>query len=261
MRPEVRAMGADLACAFDRVALARQAGFEPDPWQADMLRSDDRNVIINVSRQAGKSTGSAVVAAHEAIYRPKSLTLMVAPALRQAQELFKKTRAIVAELGHQVEQPTEESALRLEFSNGSRIVALPGSERTIRGYSGVTLLIEDEASRVPDELHMATRPMLAVSGGRQILLSTPFGRRGHFHDIWENGGDRWKRIRVTAYECPRIDPAWLEGERASMPAWWFEQEFCCEFKDTDDQLFGYELVASAITPDVRPLFASMGASA
>ncbi|MDQ3175559.1 MAG: hypothetical protein M3Q91_17935, partial [Acidobacteriota bacterium] len=84
-----------------------------------------------------------------------------------------------------------ESALELEFSNSSRIVALPGKESTIRGFSGVSLLIVDEASRVPDELYQAVRPMLAVSGGDIVLLSTPFGKRGFFHHEWTEGGADW----------------------------------------------------------------------
>ena len=53
------------------------------------------------------------------------------------------------------------------------MVALPSKEATVRGFSGVTLIIEDEASRVDDLLYRTMRPMLAVSGGRMILASTP----------------------------------------------------------------------------------------
>ena len=37
--------------------------------------------------------------------------------------------------------------------------------------------------------------MLAVSGGRLILMGTPFGRRGHFYSAWREGGD-WNRVEV-----------------------------------------------------------------
>ena len=73
-----------------------------------------------------------------------------------------------------------ESRLSIELETGSRIVSLPGREATIRGFSGVHLLVVDEAARVADELYQAVRPMLAVSGGRIVLLGTPFGKRGFF---------------------------------------------------------------------------------
>jgi hypothetical protein len=41
----------------------------------------------------------------------------------------------------------------------------PGNEDTVRGYSGATLLLIDEAARVPDALYAAVKPMLATSGG------------------------------------------------------------------------------------------------
>jgi hypothetical protein len=135
-----------------------------------------------------------------------------------------------------------------------RDVALPGKEATIRGFSGTDLLIEDEASRVSDDLYAAIRPMLAVSGGRLVLLSTPWGRRGHFYEAWENGGDSWERYRVPATECPRISPEWLEEERRSLPDFIFQQEYLCEFLDTKDQYFATDLVAAALTESITPLW-------
>lgn len=63
-----------------------------------------------------------------------------------------------------------------------------------------------------DALYYAIRPMLAVSGGRLMMLSTPHGRRGVFFEAWDHGTE-WKRYRVPATECPRISPEFLEEER------------------------------------------------
>src|SRR5215213_6349159 len=95
-------------------------------------------------------------------------------------------------LGRPVPAATE-NKLSLELANGSEVHALPGDEGGIRGFSGVTLLLVDEASRVPDQLMAAVRPMLAVSGGRLVTMSTPWGKRGWWHEEWANGGDGWKR--------------------------------------------------------------------
>jgi hypothetical protein len=130
---------------------------------------------------------------------------------------------------------------------------LPGTEKTIRGFSGVDLLVVDEAARVDDGLYYAVRPMLAVSAGRLMLLSTPAGRRGVFHEEWTNG-EGWERYEIPASEVPRIPAAFLDEERASLPAFIYEQEYCCRFIDNEDQLFGYELVSSSITDEVAPLF-------
>ncbi len=242
----------DPMLAADPVLLAERVGLTPDPWQRDVLRSTEQQIILNISRQAGKSTVTSLLALHTALYQPGSLVLLLAPALRQAQELFRKVKDAYEALRRPV--PTlEESALRLELVNGSRIVCLPGKEQTIRGFSGVALLIVDEASRVPDALYMAVRPMLAVSGGRLVLLSTPFGKRGFFHHEWTEG-QGWKRVEIKATDVPRISPEWLARERAAIGDWWYRQEYGCEFVETTDQVFGYEYVMRAISSDVQPLF-------
>ena len=247
------ALANDLALALDPVRLAERAGVTPDGWQADLLRSAERQLILLCSRQAGKSTVSAVLALHEALYRPSALVLLLSPSLRQSQELFRKIKDAYAALGAAVCPIAEESALRLELTNGSRLVCLPGKEATIRGFSGVALLVVDEASRVPDELYMAVRPMLAVSGGRVVLLSTPFGKRGFFFKEWVEGGADWHRVKITAHDVPRIPPAWLARERERIGEWWFRQEYLCDFVETDAAAFAYEDVEAALDDRAAPL--------
>lgn len=217
-----------------------------------MLRWGGKRLLLNCSRQSGKSTTTAVLAMHQAYYRPNSLILLVSPSIRQSGELFRKVTQFrtISELPISL---VEETKLSMTLSNGSRIVSLPSSEATVRGFSGASLIIEDEASRVPDDLYRAMRPMLAVSGGRLILMSTPFGKRGHFFDEWSQG-QGWERITVTADECPRISKEFLEEERRSIGDWWFRQEYGCEFMETVDSVFTYDLVAATMTDEVKPLF-------
>ena len=163
-----------IAAALDPVLLMQSAGQEADPWQANLLRSYDKRSLVLCSRQAGKSTVAEAMAVHEARFRPKSLTLLLSPSQRQSGELFRKVLDVYKASGAAVPVKAE-SALKLELANGSRVIALPAGEETIRGFSGVSLLIIDEASRVDDELYYSVRPMLAVSGGRLVALTTPFG--------------------------------------------------------------------------------------
>ncbi len=239
----------------DAPLMAQRAGIVPDAWQRDLLRSQAKQMILNCSRQSGKSTISAVLGLHQAIYAPDSLVLLLSPSLRQSTELFRKMKDVYSALeSPALPKPVEESALRLEIDNGSRIVSLPGTEQTVRGFSAASLLVIDEASRVEDALYQSVRPMLAVSGGRIILLSTPFGKRGFFHDVWTNGNDDWLRTKITADQCPRISREWLDNERKTIPEFWFRQEFGCEFVETSDQLFSYEDIQAIFSNDVQPLF-------
>ena len=246
------ALSEDLRLALDRVSFARVLGIEPDPWQGDLLCSSSDRLLLNCSRQSGKSTMSATIALHRALYHPGSLILCLAPALRQSQELFSKLAGFYRDLGRPV-SPLAERKLGLELENGSRVVTLPGTEKTIRGYSGAALLIVDEAARVDDGLYYALRPMLAVSGGRLMMLSTPAGRRGVFFEEWTEGIG-WERYEVPASQVPRISEEFLEEERQALPARIFRQEYECSFEETDDQVFSHEDVTAAISEEVTPMF-------
>ncbi len=244
----------DLRLALDDVAFARELlGAEPDAWQADLLRTRDaQQVLLLCSRQAGKTSVAAIIALRQALYHPRSLVLVLAPALRQSQEFFKSVVSFYAALGRPTSAISEQK-LFLELSNGSRVVALPGTEKTIRGFSGAAMLIVDEAARVADDLYYSVRPMLAVSGGSLMLLSTPWGKRGVFYEEWTHGAG-WRRYRVPAGMCPRISPEFLEAERQRMPALWYGQEYLCEFHEAEDQVFGHDDIQAALDTDEEPLF-------
>lgn len=242
----------DLTLALDRVAFMKSLGYEPDKWQSDFMKSDNKRVLLNCSRQSGKSTVTAVLALHEAIYNAGSLVLLLSASFRQSLELYAKVIEGYLKLGNRKDDNA--LATELKLANGSKIVSLPSSEKTIRGYSGVDLLVCDEASRIPDDLFHAVTPMLAVSGGRLIILSTPFGQRGIFHELWLNSND-YEKYKVTAYECARISQEFLDSEKRVKPSRYFRQEYLCEFIQVDDAVFSYDDVMGLISSDVKPLFA------
>ena len=241
----------EIAYALDPVLWCQGVlSLEPDSWQASVLRSTSKRIILNCTRQSGKSTVTSALALHTALYHPGSLILCLSPTLRQSGELFHN---IIRFYGDAPTVPARtESALRLELENGSRIISLPGKEQNVRGYANVSLLVVDEAARVPDDLYYSIRPMLAVSGGKMIALSTPFGRRGWFFNEWENG-QGWERHTITAHQCPRISSAFLDEERRSMPSPWFRAEYFCEFTDVEDAVFSYEEVMAATSEEIEPL--------
>jgi hypothetical protein len=98
--------------------------------------------------------------------------------------------------------------------------------------------------------------MLTVSQGRLVAMSTPKGQRGWFFDAWHDPSAPWRRIKVTAYDVPRIDRAFLEEQRKVLGPRWFEQDFLCVFHDASDQVFPTEAVLAAFDSHEEPLFAS-----
>mgnify|MGYP006440658461 CR=1 FL=1 len=220
----------------------REFGFDPDPWQKNLLDSMNRQIIVNCRRQVGKSTTVGAKAAHQAVSK-SSLVVITSPSERQSVELMLKAKIFLQHAGIDIKRETQKS---MEFMNGSRMFALPGSEKTVRGFSAVDLLIIDEAARVVEDLYHSVEPMLAVSKGQTLLLSTPWGTPGFFYDIWQHGDEWWERYRVTAYDCPRISNDWIERKRDTTPEWVFRQEYMGEFMESEDAVFREEDIYAAI---------------
>jgi hypothetical protein len=167
--------------------------------------------------------------------------------LRQSRELFWKVVKFMRDL--QPAEPTEEdNKLSVTLSNGSRIVSLPGDPKTIRGLSAPKLIIVDEAAYVDRALFAALRPMLAVSRGQLILISSPNGRQGYFYETWERA-EGWERIKITAHQCPRISAEHLERELRELGPMLFGQEYLCEFVDSDVSAFSSEMLELALADD------------
>ena len=242
----------DLSLALDEVAFARACGIDPDPWQQKLLSEASGRALLLCARQTGKSTVTALKGLHKALYRAPALVLLLSPAQRQSAELFRKVVGFWRGLEGAPEAVLE-SVLRLELTNGSRVVALPATEATIRGYSAADMIVIDEAARCPDSLIAAARPMLATTGGDLIALSTPAGKRGWFYEQWHTGKG-WTRYSVTADQCPRISPEFLEDERRELGELMFKQEYQCEFFDSETAVFPTELIDRAFSDEVEPLW-------
>ncbi len=217
------------------VDLMRKLGFEPDPWQIEVLDCGHRRLLLNCARQAGKSTVVAVLSLVEAFLWQNAVILLLSRSHRQSKELF----GIIADFYKRLGEPDKLRLNRheLETAHHSRIISLPCQADTIRGFSSVHMLVIDEAARVPDDLYRSVRPMLAVSGGRLICLSTPHGKRGFFHDAWSGGGADWKRIEVPASQIPRIKPEFLDEERRAYGASYYRQEYCCSFESVEGLIY------------------------
>jgi hypothetical protein len=239
--------------SVDAVTFARERlGFTPNEQQAAVMRSRAKRVILNCSRQWGKSTVTAARALFRAKAREGCLVLAASPSQRQSAEWMRKAKKMAAHMGIATHGDGDnEVSLRLD--NGSRIVGLPGVEDTTRGFSAVSMLVIDEAARVSDEMFTSLMPMLAVSDGDIWMMSTPRGKSGFFYDTWEYGGPEWLRVRGPATECAQIRGTFLEEQRRTMTADRFRQEYLCEFVGQGARWFERELVEAMLDDEVEAI--------
>lgn len=205
------------------------------------------------SRQIGKSTTIAALAVKRMLTEAPHFVLVTSPSEKQSRELL---RARILPFFQALDWPVpykHAGAELIELSNGSRCLALPDNERTNRGYTPQTLLI-DEAARVGDDLYVAMRPSLAKSQGSLIAASTPFGKIGWFFNAFHEASHRekWHCIKVNAYEGGH-DPAFLEDERLLLGESMFAQEYMAEFIDAQDAVFRHEDIMASLDNQLEPL--------
>ncbi len=231
---------------LDLPQMARDVfGLEPDARQKEVLEASSRRFLLNCSRQWGKSTLGSLKAAHRALFHAESLVVLVSPTLRQTSEMFRKAAVCLDAAGFR-RRSDGVHELSYVLPNGSRVLGIPGTDATVRGYSAASLVIVDEAARVEDSLYKSLRPMLAASNGDLMLLSTPFGERGFFFREWMQGGEQWTRMSVAAVECARIRAEFLAEEMQSLGQDWFAQEYLCSFVAMSNQAFRRQWMETAV---------------
>lgn len=280
---------ARIARGITRAGVFSALGMDPDPWQQQLLESQSQRILVLCSRQVGKSQTAAAKALATALLDPPAEILIVSRAQRQSGELLRKVKELYSALcggrvkrrkwqpktlKHELIAPAEltddqsasrDNVLSMEFNNGSRIISLPSTAETIVGFSAIDLLIIDEAARTSDQLYLSLRPMLMVSKGQLLVLSSPYGRRGWFYKAWNDCEEAvakgrkpaWERISVRADEVERIDKEWLEQERMDIGDRWFRQEYLCSFEADTGAVFDYEFVQAAIRDCGDPIFGAL----
>lgn len=239
----------DLLRAVDPVATFERAfRTEPHEWQRAFLRTTD-NVLLVKGRQVGASTATAALALHVALYVHESLAVFVSPSQRQSQEVLLKVKAAARNLDRSL---TEDSAIAVGFGNGSRIISLPGTATSVRGYSA-SLLVVDEAAYIDEETWVAVQPLVAT-GGRSIVQSTPAGRRGWFFESWDAPDlPRWTRLRVRTAEVANVSADFLERQRRELGPVAYAMEYDASFQESGAGMFTEDKLRALIRPDVAAL--------
>jgi hypothetical protein len=199
----------------------------------------------------GKSSVVSILALHTALTKPNGTVVIVCPIEAQANEMLRKVMTAFNAVGRPV-GVCREAVTTLELVNGSRVIALPGKERSVHSYTA-TLLIIDEAARVPDEVYHGASPQLSASKGRLVALSTAFSKSGWFYREWTEG-EGFRRWSITARECPRHTPEFLAQERKSMGERWFAMAYLNQFGDDVAAVFSTDDIRAAKSNEVRPLF-------
>ena len=221
-----------------------------DPWQKELVKSKGDQVVIS-GRQCGKSAAISILAGRTALDNKNEFILIGAYVIEQAQLIFRKIHEYI--LAKSPKQIASRVSLNfMELKNGSKIYCRPIGDTGagMRGYSA-TMLIIDEAAFVPDRAWEAIEPVISVTKGRTILLSTPQGKRGFFYKASIN--KNYKTTIVSARDCPRHTKKFLDQKQAEMSPVAFATEYLGEFIDNYNRKFTDEWIKLVCTIDKKTI--------
>jgi hypothetical protein len=236
--------------ACDPTAFFQRVVGTPDPFQIDMLTSTAPFVVLLASRQVGKSEVIACLIAHELGTKPGSFVLVIAPSERQSKELYRKVLRFKEAMDLRAVRSTQSE---LELENGSRLVCLPASSDTIRGFANASLILFDEAAFFPDRGDVITT-VLPMRGkhGRILMASTPNGRHNQFADFWFDSNA--EKVSARSVDIPRLAEK-VAFDREYMPKLRFRIEHLCDFDVSNGTpFFSVEAIENAITEEACALW-------
>jgi len=199
-------------------------GFEPMGWQQQFLRAPQgASILALTARQVGKTTSAAWAIAHFMLFTPGGLSVIACPAQRQSKEAVRRVRDTLIKAGAEFRS---DNIYELELKNGSRVLALPSTDDSIRGLTVDGWIVADEAARLSEDLISALRPMRArCPGARFAMLSTAWSRIDPFWSAWENDDASWTRLKATADTVEVFTAEFLQQERASLGDTSFKREY------------------------------------
>jgi len=136
----------EAAYRLDPVLWVREVlGMTPTAWQESFLRAQrGASILVLTARQVGKTTAAAWAMAHAALFMPGSLSVVACPTQRQSAEAVRKVHGMLLRCGAKL---TSDNVYGLELTNGSRVLALPGSDDSVRGLTVDAWIVADEAAR------------------------------------------------------------------------------------------------------------------
>jgi len=231
-------------------------GFKPTSYQEKLLRDQSKRIVVRMCRQAGKTTTIALRAIWFAVTHPKTLSLIVAPSLRQSMIMMDRVHGFLMSLPQELRRSIVMKLQRtvVWFKNGSQIVALPCSVHLLRGYTAHQVLMDEVAFFRDDEtvIYNVVYPMLSTTDGVLIMSSTPWGKDSVFYRACQDPG--YSKHVVTWRDVVNsglIKPEFIEEMRRILPSERFKREFEAEFVEEEDSYFKQDLIAKCIDPELE----------
>ena len=214
-------------------------------YQKDIIKAitNNRRVVANTSRQAGKTTTAMAVILHYILFNEYKTVALLANKAASALEILSRIQMAFEALPAWLQQGVVTwNKGSMELENGCKVIAAASSSSSIRGKSIAFLYIDETAFLNNwEEFFASVYPTISSGKETKILLTSTPNSLNHFWKICKEaqeevdergrGKNGYIYIEVTWDKVPGRDEAWKEDTLASI-GWnmeQFQQEFCGSF--------------------------------
>lgn len=184
------------------------------PAQHDALKTIARHshVFWAKSRQIGATTCALAYGLHGVSYVGNREVLVIRTSQVESNDAILRCVSMHESLPPELQAPAivAVNASRVVFANGSRIVALPATEKVARGHAAWLLIMDEYAfyEWQEEQLHAA-----APSASRVLIVTTGNGPTDYAYDLWraaEEGRGEYHALFKPWTADPRRDEAWYQ---------------------------------------------------
>lgn len=201
--------------AEGRELFQRCTGLEYDPPEGGWPE-----IVLVVGRQAGKTKIASLIVDFEAAFGEPSqdgdvYALLVAQDARAAQRAaFSYVRGLHDASPVLRSAIVEETRDTLDLANGTKVAVYPCNPRAIRGIRARIVLLDElahfrtsDGNPVDVEMLRAARPALATTGGKLVILSSPYGQSGALWELHRRHYGRASDTLVWQCDAPTMNPS------------------------------------------------------
>lgn len=229
--------------------------------------SENKRLIINASRQVGKTTLMTIYALWLANFYDDQRVIICGNKIATAMEIFDRIRSAYQDMPNWLKCPIVDfSKKTMTLANGSKIETGATTETAVRGKT-VSCLILDEFAFVEPTIAKAfwsavIPTMVTNKNAKLFVSSTPNGIGNMFYDLWQRASSNesdFKQLTVKWDAVPGRDSKWKEdyiknelGNDRDL----FEQEFECRFIGASNSPFppkAFEFIESTCTEPLMVL--------
>lgn len=176
----------------------------------------------------------------EYLCKKNTFNAYISPTFAQGKKVFSELMQLLDGTGIVTKANAQDLKIETVYGSTLKFFSME-SPTSIRGNTISGILVLDEAAFFPvqlsdgsDPYYNVIFPIIKARRPKVLVISTPNGKQGMFHDLYMNaynGEKGYRELTATIYDDKLISPEEIEELKRGYPPLAWQQEFMVEFLD------------------------------